>query len=133
MKGPIAKDPNAVLALNRLSEIEYGRPFDKLPKCMQDQFREQRLRSFMEQGEAKVAQEAGTFICEAGYAFKTIVDQCEHYRIYRCDGGHHYGVVFVEHKERGGSAGIERRLVYRNGELVIEEGIGRNEDQLGME
>jgi hypothetical protein len=88
----------------------------------------------MEQSEAKVHEQKGTFVCESGYAFKNIVDQCEHYRIYRCDGGNHFAVVFIEHKERDGSMGLGRKLVIKNGQLVEEEpGLSRHEDQLELD
>ncbi len=141
----ISKDPNAKLAFEqsckKIYETDHGRLNTKWEdlnehekNSFRDKYRCDRLKHFMEQSEAKVHEQNGTFVCESGYAFKNIVDQCEHYRIYRCDGGHHYAVVFIEHKERGGSQGLERKLVIKNGQL-IEEQISqcRNEDALEID
>jgi hypothetical protein len=136
----IPKDPNAQLAFKQLCKYaakDYGREWDELSdrdkKAVEDGLKCSRLRAFMEQGEAKTHDQAGTFICEIGYAFKNIVDQCEHYRIYRCDGGYHFAVVFIEHKEREGSSGKEIKYVVKNGELVPAMDIGRNHDALELD
>lgn len=93
-----------------------------------------RIRQFLEEGKAKMVIESGTFVCTEGYAFKTKVEDVKTHTIYRCDGGHHYGVIFKEFKERQGDRARERKLVLRNGEYVLEDaGQQRNEDHMELD
>jgi hypothetical protein len=149
----LSNDPNAITAFNAVCSDVYaidmkeyrdncniGFPapnFDSLSDSDKKEFENhvkiERIKHFMEQSEAKVCEQNGTFVCESGYAFKTKVEECENYRIYRCDGGNHYAVVYIEHKERGGSQGNEIKYIIKNGQLVPELDSKRNNDQLELE
>ena len=124
-------DPNAIKAIDRALELMWG--IVKPTKKDRNDILRCNVKHLLEEGDAKMCQQSGKFVCEAGYAFTNIVDQCKDYIIYRCDGGNHIAIVFVEHKERTGETGNTRRIVIKNGEYVYDDGAERHEDRLELD
>ena len=132
----LPNDPNAKLAMDSLCQMLYGEYKTASPetrKKIQNWVKADRIKHFMEQSEARVCEQNGKFVCEEGFVFQNVVEECESYRIYRCDGGHHYAVVYIEHKERDGGNEIEIKYIIKNGQLVPALETERHADRLELE
>jgi len=136
MKIPDDKNAqDALLAVDRIISkemgISLGFPSEEAKRWIKSE-RESRVRHILEEGEFKAAKQSGKFVCVEGYVFKNIVEDAKTYKIYRCDGGHHFAIVFKEFKDRKGSNENEIKLVLRNGQLVPESSTEKN-DRLELE
>lgn len=114
----ITRDPNAKEALERCKHhLTGGGNYEPSQREITS-----RIKQFIEEGEYKSCLANRTFVCVSNYNFVNIVEETKTYKIYRCDGGHHYAVVFKEFKTQDGSHANSITLVVKNGKLVPDMG-----------